>query len=80
MKLRTRTATYASTTLPPKDVKDIEGTLAEFKHDAAAAHALMQAISEAESEDDEFPNTYAAHIRLRADELMREWGFGEAAE
>ena len=46
-------------------------------HDAAAAHALMQAISEAESEDDEFPNTYAAHIRLRADELMREW-FGDA--
>jgi hypothetical protein len=51
-------------------------------HDAAAAHALMQAMEEIEG-------TYAdcapasdirQFLRERADELMREWGFGEAAE
>lgn len=48
-----------------------------LKHDAAAAHALMQAIEEFwESPDGgghEFDGVRC--VQERADELMREWGF-----
>ena len=60
---------------------------ADIDHDAAAAHALMQAMDEA-SKYLSTPDGYAsavdsiAAIRQRASELMRSWGFdsGEDAE
>jgi hypothetical protein len=45
--------------------------LGDFSHDAAADHALMQAINEQ-------CNDCAAVLQDRADELMREWT-GEVA-
>ena len=49
-------------------------------HDAAAAHALMQAMEDLNHSGwTKYQNPIHAAI-CRADELMREWGFGEAAE
>ena len=47
----------------------------ELIHDAAAAHALMQAIDDAASAEDGWANIYAERIRKRADEILLEWGF-----
>lgn len=44
----------------------------DVDHDAAAAHALMQAIAEYESD---YLVWRPCNILNRADEIMREWGF-----
>lgn len=52
----------------------------QFRHDAAAAHALMHAIRDAFDEPCVFPAPpwpSPAWIETRADEIMREWGFGQ---
>ena len=45
-------------------------------HDAAVAHALMQAMSYAYNTDPDVID----FIEKRADELMREWGFEQEKE
>lgn len=49
----------------------ISGSLRDVEHDAAAAHALMQAMQE-------WTSRQALWIESRADELMRQWGFDDA--
>jgi len=53
----------------------IEGS--EVDYDAAAAHALMRALSErlGVSTNDECAGNVVTWIKLRADEIMAEWGF-----
>jgi len=48
-----------------------------LNHDAAAAHALMQAIEEwlGVSTNDECAGNVVTWVKLRADEIMAEWGF-----
>lgn len=49
----------------------------DVRHDAFAAHALMQAIADAQ-EAEGLPGTLphiTGFIQTRAAELMREWGF-----
>lgn len=61
----------------------IDGSIDDFSHDAAYAHALVIAISEIGVTDD---GGYAQYcpasdtqlfLRERAAELMREWGYVE---
>lgn len=40
----------------------------DLQHDAAAAHALMLAM-------EGIPKRYREWLEIRADELMREWGY-----
>ncbi len=86
MKLLTRLANYRITTIPPKNVKDVEGAMQEIKHDAAAAHALMRAIHNRIDRARDAGEPDAARrlecIIQYADEIMREWGFdsGEVPE
>lgn len=46
-----------------------------LKHDAAAAHALMQALKESSNMWFSTQQNVLSWIEERADELMREWGF-----
>ena len=51
------------------------GTRAELTHDAAAAHALMQAMEDLDHSGwTRYQNPIHA-AKCRANELMREWGF-----
>jgi len=67
MKLKSEMQRLATITAPM-------GTDDDLFHDAAAAHALMQAMRERE---DEFSYDGYSHdsMRKRADSLMRSWGF-----
>lgn len=53
------------------------GTLDDFAHDAAAAHALMQALCDFDNIRPylEKMADLSTWIEQRADELMREWGY-----
>lgn len=63
-----------------ESVKPLE--VAKLEHDAAAAHALMQAVRQYEQD---FPLSPAVAqdviqwIEKRADEIMREWGYESEA-
>jgi hypothetical protein len=48
------------------------GSIDEYAHDAAAAHALLQALDEYEEGGECWDFTW---IELRAADLMAEWGF-----
>lgn len=58
----------------------------DLQHDATYAHALVQAISEiGVTKDGMYAECCIASdtqsfLRDRADELMREWGFGEVED
>lgn len=50
----------------------------DCRHDAAAAHALMQAMDEwGEKEYGAIDKLAVRWVHLRADELLRSWGFEE---
>lgn len=74
MKLRTYVAREDDgTVLPgvayPPATQGDDYLARSLDHDALAAHALMQAMDEAEAYSD------AGDIRTRAAEIMAEWGF-----
>lgn len=49
----------------------------DVAHDAMAAHALMMAATEHDPDSDYRFSVEWTDVMRRADELMREWGFGE---
>jgi hypothetical protein len=51
--------------------------LCDVQHDAAAAHALLIAMGEADPDSDYRLGTELQHIRARADEILAEWGYRE---
>lgn len=61
--MKLRTSLTAS-----RDGSLVDATDENLIHDAAAAHALMQAM-------DEIGGYTTRFIQLRADTIMREWGF-----
>lgn len=75
MKLRTEMVDPDSTcehTYPAARVDD-DGQ--DYLYDAAAAHALMQALDEWGEKPRTVDYVCVRWVRLRADELMRQWGF-----
>lgn len=51
----------------------ISGSTDDFSHDAAAAHALMQALGEFAGDHTNLPLC----ITRRADDILAEWGYGD---
>lgn len=56
----------------------VDATDENLIHDAAAAHALMRAMKEWGEEPRTVDDLCVRWIRLRADEIMRQWGFTDA--
>ena len=74
MKLRTEMLGFESKVLNPVDRLDTYHDAC--KHDAMAAHALLQAMGEwweRPSEADSCTDAAVTWIEQRADEIMREW-------
>ena len=55
----------------------IDGSLDDFSHDAAYAHAILKAVAEHDPDSDYQFHTEWFHVRERAAEIMTEWGFTE---
>lgn len=59
-----------------RDGSMVDATDENLIHDAAVAHALMQALADADIEDFEsFSSTWVTQIMERADALLKQWGF-----
>jgi hypothetical protein len=69
MKLKTQLVSYRIATFPAKNEKRPKGDSFDMARDAAAAHALMLAITL------ELPMPHLMAAMAKADELMREWGY-----
>lgn len=81
MKLRTEMVGPDSTSEGPYPAARVSDDGQDYLHDAAAAHALMQSI---QNRMDRSMDNQDARDKVKlvgvlhyADELMREWGFGE---
>lgn len=69
--MKLRTSLTAS-----RDGSLVDATDENLIHDAAAAHALMQALVEvSEKGEYVFPTNALIAVKRRADKLMRSWGF-----
>lgn len=75
MKLETMMVNEDGEWVPKADTDFFPGM--ELKHDAAAAHALLIAMGEADPDSDYRLGTELQRIRTRADEILAEWGYGD---
>ena len=78
MKLRTEMVGPDSTSEGPYPAARVSDDGHDYLHDAAAAHALMRAQDEFWKQDDLDgldARDAVEMIGVRADELMRQWGF-----
>lgn len=72
MKLRTKMQAWRDGKTIPV-APDTSKSFFMMEHDAAAAHALMRAVTL------ELPMPQLMSVKAKADELMREWGFDREA-